>query len=255
MSQSDNAILAEETRLAANAWGFFDHIHCISLATRPDRRASRRRRIFRVGLENRVQFFQVDKHPTNSEQGIFESHMNCLRAALAAGAEHILILQDDIHFHGFSPRLLGRASRFLRQNPDWDLFFLGCWVKSSRKTSSPSVLRVRYQCAAHAYAVNRGFAQQLVQIPWQGLAFDDLLRSLKNRNVYAAYPSFAFQRDIASDNDKMIAVNRFRWFGGNHAKMERIQPPPSRRPDRRSHRRASNSAPDSAFVRQVVLMA
>jgi GR25 family glycosyltransferase involved in LPS biosynthesis len=215
MSQSQNAILDRTTRAAEKAWGFFDRVCCISLGSRPDRRRSALAEFERVGLAKRVQFVPVDKHPTDSEQGIFESHMACLRAALAAGMQHILVFEDDIQFHGFSHRNLSRAARFLRQNPQWDLFFLGCWVKSSRKTRCPSVVHVRYLCAAHAYAINRAFAERLVQMPWRGVAFDDLLRSMKDLKVYAAYPAFAFQHDVASDNDKMSAIHRFRRFVGN----------------------------------------
>jgi len=89
-------------------------------------------------------------------------------APLGRRMQHILVFEDDIQFHGFSHRNLSRAARFLRQNPQWDLFFLGCWVKSSRKTRCPSVVHVRYLCAAHAYAINRAFAERLVQMPWRG---------------------------------------------------------------------------------------
>jgi len=38
---------------------------------------------------------------------------------------------------------------------------------------------------------------------------------MKDLKVYAAYPAFAFQHDVASDNDKMSAIHRFRRFVGN----------------------------------------
>ncbi len=69
----------------AAAWGSFDQIYCISLSQRVDRRENAQREFARIGLGDRVQFIIVDSHPTDSEQGIFESHMACLRAGLAAG--------------------------------------------------------------------------------------------------------------------------------------------------------------------------
>jgi GR25 family glycosyltransferase involved in LPS biosynthesis len=128
------------------AWGAFDRVYCISLKDRTDRREAAKREFARVGLLDRVEFVIVDRHPTDSEQGIFESHMSCVRAGLAAGAQRILIFEDDVVFRRFSPTVLARAVDFMKSNGDWGLFSLGCFVNSSKKTSFRSVLRMRYRC-------------------------------------------------------------------------------------------------------------
>jgi len=201
----------------ARHWRALDRIYCISLSNRPDRIQHARLQFQRVGLANLVEFVVVDKHPTNSELGIFQSHMGCLRAGLDAGAQQIAIFEDDILFKRFSPDRLKRALRFMESGEDWQLLFFGCFVNSSRKTDYRSVVKVTFRCCAHGYVINRPFAEQVVAMPWQNVPYDDMIRSLKPRNVYAVYPAFAYQSNSATDNDNRLGVDRARRiFGGLH---------------------------------------
>jgi len=201
--------------LLSDPWQAFDRIYCISLAQRPDRFQSARSQFQRLGLADRVEFVIVDKHPTDSERGIFESHLACLRAGLAAHANRIVIFEDDILISRFSPQRLAHAAHFMDVNRDWRLFFFGCFVNSSRKTLFPSVVKVSYRCTAHGYVVSREFAQKLVNLPWQGIPYDDLLRATAGDGVYAIYPAFAFQNASSTDNDNLRRVDRVRRiFGG-----------------------------------------
>ena len=68
-------------------WDFFDAVYCISLAGRPDRRKTAGRQFKTVGLLDRVEFVIAQKHLTDNEQGIYESHMTCIEKGLAAGAD------------------------------------------------------------------------------------------------------------------------------------------------------------------------
>ena len=215
ISYAGSLMEKDSQRVGDDPWDGFDKIYCISLAQRPDRFQSARSQFRRIGLADRVEFVIVDKHPTDSERGIYESHLACLRAGLAAGAEKIVVFEDDILFSRFCPRRLRHAAAFLDSNPDWRLFFFGCFVNSSRKTSFPSVVKVSYRCTAHGYVVSRQFAQRLVNIPWQGIPYDDLLRSTAGDGVYAIYPAFAFQSASSTDNDNLRSVDRVRRiFGG-----------------------------------------
>jgi len=134
--------------------------------------------------------------------------MRCLREGLAASARTIVIFEDDIQFGNFSFEALDDAVRFLESEVEWDIFFFGCFVKACRSTGFRSVCKIRYQCAAHAYAVSRRFAETLSKIPWQGIAFDDVIRSLSSPHLYAVYPSFAFQNGSSSDNHNMAWASR-----------------------------------------------
>lgn len=201
-------------------WRFFDRIYCISLADRPDRAAEARRQFQRVGLIDHVEFVLVHKHPTHSEQGIFESHQLCLQRGLDAGARTILIFEDDILFDRFNPKTLNQFTRFLRENQAWQMTCLGCFVSASQPTGYPSVRKIRYKCTTHAMAVRRAFAERLAGLHWVGRAYDDVIRDLAEEQTFAVYPSFAFQSDSSTSNDKLRRLDRVRrLFGG----LQRLQ--------------------------------
>jgi GR25 family glycosyltransferase involved in LPS biosynthesis len=206
--------------LASDSWSFFDSIYCISLKDRPDRRAQAAAQFAHVGLTGRVRFLCVDRHATDAEQGIYESHMACIRKGLAEGALRILVFEDDVIFEHFSSARLDAALSFLRQEPDWNIFFLGCLASKSWATQSPAVRKVDYRCLAHAYALNRPFAEQLVRKPWSGIPFDCMLRH--NDGLFACYPSFAFQSDAPSDNLRHRKLDQFRRLCGGLRRIQKV---------------------------------
>nr|MBF0221428.1 glycosyltransferase family 25 protein [Desulfobulbaceae bacterium] len=195
-----------------DSWSFFDKIYCISIDDRTDRRVEAKRQFASVGLLGRVEFVVVKKHAASPEQGCYQSHIACLQSALAAGAEHILIFEDDIIFKGFKDSTLQEVSCFLRENPNWNILFLGGIVRRSSKTTSKSVVKITYQCLSHAYAITRQFAERVVAKPWQGVPYDAFLAQL-NQNFYAVYPSFSFQSNSPTDNKFFIDTLR-RLLGG-----------------------------------------
>lgn len=196
-----------------DCWEFFDRIFCISLDERTDRREEAKIQFSRVGLLERVEFALVKKHPRDCEQGIYESHMTCIRNALQADARNILIFEDDILFERFSRSTLKHCVDFLSTVPDWNLLFLGCLVRSSKRTANANVLEVRYRSLAHAYAVSRKFAEVLIEKPWQGSAFDKMLSTFE-QGCYAVYPSIAFQSNSSTDNIKNLRLDKFRRLWG-----------------------------------------
>ena len=200
------------------AWDFFDAVYCISVRNRQDRRATARKAFAEVGVLPRVEFILVDKHPDNPEQGIYESHLLCMKKALAAGARTILLFEDDILFHNFSSVKLTQCCSSLARQPQWNALFLGCMVNGIRRTANPCLGRIRYQCLTHAYAVTADFARHLVTVRWQGIPYDGLLKN-ENSFFFALLPMPAFQNNSPTDN-KTVQIDRFRrLFGG----LERLQ--------------------------------
>ena len=194
-------------------WSFFDKIYCISIDTRIDRRTEAKKQFAAAGLLQRVEFVLVSKHPTDRERGIYQSHLSCLKKGLQAGAEHILIFEDDVLLKNFPPQRLLDATAFLRNSPDWQGFFLGAITGKVDKTAEPAVSAIRYRCLAHAYALNRPFAEHISKLPWQNIPFDELLRR-EGRKFYALSPMIAFQGGASSDN-QTVALDRIRRiFGG-----------------------------------------
>jgi len=195
-------------------WEYFDKIYCISLTERTDRREEANAQFAGVGLSNSVEFVVVDKHPVDCEQGIYESHLLCMKKGLEAGAGTILIFEDDIYFSRFNPETLGEAIDFISTAPNWNILFLGCMVKRSQMTPNRSVRKIRFRSLCHAYVVNAAFAKRLVTIPCQKVPFDDMLRDLEDDALYAVCPAFAFQSDSRSDNQRYLPLDRFRRLCG-----------------------------------------
>ena len=203
----------------ANVWDFFDRLYCISLQEREDRRKSALKEFSKVGLIDRVEFVLGECHPYDMEQGVYESHMVCLREGLEAGAKNIVIFEDDVEFDRFDPERLRCCTEFLRQHPEWKVLLLGALIRSSRETDNPFIQKVRYQSLTHAYVLNRHYAETLAYEPWQGIVNDTLFRPLTD-DVYAIYPMCAFQKKLTSDNDKYPTLVLIRSLLGG---LKRIQ--------------------------------
>ena len=204
----------------ATGWDFFDRIYCISLEERTDRRQAAAASFVKVGLTGKVEFVLVKPHPLNIEQGMYESHMTCLRKGLESGAESIVVFEDDVIFDRFDAKHFNQCVKFLQENHNWKVLLLGALTRSSRKTTNPFIQKVGYQSLAHAYALNRPYAATLAYKPWQGIVIDTIFRPLAD-DIYAVYPMFAFQNDFTSDNDKKYkGLELFRRLCGG---LERIQ--------------------------------
>jgi len=201
-----------------NCWDFFDRIYCISLEEREDRRNAAMASFSKVGLAGKVEYFIAKRHPFNIEQGMYESHTSCLRRGLEAGAERIVVFEDDIIFDRFDAERFNQSTQFLVEHPDWKVLLLGALIRSSRKTTNPFIQKVGYQSLAHAYALNRKYAETVAYQPWEGIIIDTIFRPLTD-HIYAVYPMIAFQRDFASDN-KYHGLEHFRRLCGG---LERIQ--------------------------------
>ena len=203
-------------------WEYFDKIYCISLYERVDRREQAKAQFRTVGLSNRVEFVVVKKHPFDCEQGIYESHILCMEKAIRANADTIVVFEDDIIFDRFSPHTLENCIDFLRTNTDFRIMFFGCMVKKSRKTDNRSVLKIKFRSLAHAYVLTGEFAKTIVKIPWQKIPFDDMLRGITGTEMYTVYPSFAFQSNSRSDNNRYLTLDRFRRLCGGLRRIQKM---------------------------------
>jgi hypothetical protein len=203
----------------SHVWDFFDRLYCISLREREDRRQSALYEFSKVGLANRVEFIIVERVSNDFEREVYESHMLCLQKGLKAGANNIVIFEDDVEFDRFNPESLGKCTAFLKQHPAWKVFLLGALIRSSARTTESFVQKVRYQSLTHAYVVNRHYAETIAYVPWSGIVNDTLFRPLTD-DVYAIYPMCAFQKNFTSDNYKYPKLVLIRNFLGG---LKRIQ--------------------------------
>lgn len=203
-------------------WDFFDKVYCISLNERPDRQKDAAAQFTKAGLAHKAEFMLVDKHPVDCEQGIYESHMLCIKKGIEANAENILIFEDDITFGNISPKIMEDSINFMKSDSDWKILFLGAMVKTSRKTIYPSIRKIKYRSLSHAYVVNRKFAKKLVQKYWNKVPYDDMLRDLNSQNMYIICPSFAFQSNSRSDNERYLPLDRFRRICGGLQRLQKM---------------------------------
>jgi GR25 family glycosyltransferase involved in LPS biosynthesis len=194
-------------------WDFCDRIYCISLEHRTDRRQMSEIEFGKVGLLDRVEYVRVQAHASNSEKGIYESHLGCIRKGLASNAQRIAIFEDDIIFDGFDPNRIIEGMRFVNGLNQWDMLFLGCLVSRSRPTASWVVRQVRYRSLTHAYVLNRPFAEKLAKIQWSGKPIDVIFQN-SVQGAYAFYPSVAFQSNASSDNWRLMGLDRVRRLCG-----------------------------------------
>jgi GR25 family glycosyltransferase involved in LPS biosynthesis len=195
-------------------WNYFDRVYCISLADRTDRREQCQSEFQSVGLGERVEYVLVHRDTEDCERSIYNSHLSCIAQGLSTDADNILIFEDDVIFRGFNSEQLSECIDFLQEHTHWKAFFFGCMVRRSCKTSHPAVQAISYRNAAHAYAVNKPFAKEILAKPYRGVPYDTML-SRFNDGFYAAYPTFAFQSDSPSDNTRHKTLDRFRrWCGG-----------------------------------------
>ena len=202
-----------KAEVTAKYWDYFDKFYCISLDERVDRRVEAKRQFGKVGLLEKVEFVIVKKHPHIIEQGIFESHLTCLEKGLQAGADTIVVFEDDILFERFRPADLKNCIDFLSTEHHWNALFFGCLVSASKKTQYRSVRKIKYRCLTHAYVFSRTFSESLVKKSWREIPYDDWLCSL-NDEFYAIFPSFAFQSNSRSDNLRFLSLDKFRRLCG-----------------------------------------
>jgi hypothetical protein len=220
--QSIQSRASSACALKPQGWDFIDKIYCISLDHRADRQRQAADQFARVGLSNRVEFKIGIKHPTNAERGNFIAQMECLRAGVNAGANTICIFEDDIVFERFSPQELNRAVEFMRSDRDWNIFFLGCFVRSARRTRCPSVVHIRFRSLTHAYIIQREFARKLLEIPWPGRCLDDLICAMNDPAMYAMHPMIAFQSNSPTDNDRQMYLDRYRRVLGGLRPLQKL---------------------------------
>lgn len=109
----------------------FDHVYVINLPERSDRRAESARQFRSIGLSfdhPAITLFPAARpehkgaFPSVGTRGCFLSHMGVHEAALAAGHDRYLIMEDDADFApGFPARMAALAPEIA--TCDWGLFY------------------------------------------------------------------------------------------------------------------------------------
>jgi hypothetical protein len=187
---------------SSDPFRFFDLIYCINLDARPDRWQEVIREFSAVGIADRVERFPAITH-AEPREGCRSSHVECVRRAEAAGAETVLIFEDDVIFRGLTKERLARLLACLHTIPDWELFYLGGTVLANPERHG-ELMKVP-MAGTHAYAIHR---RAFAKIGECTLPYDIWLAN--HLRSYCADPIVAWQRDGFSDLEgKWCAPLRF----------------------------------------------
>lgn len=194
----------------ANAWSFIDAAYCISLQEREDRARTVMTEMHRVGLCRKVRFYRPRRHDGHPWVGIWYSHRDVARHALAEGATNALILEDDVRFSRFvGPRRIRAVARAFRRLPtDWRVFYLGHWPLRARFVRRDTIATT--SACTHAYVAGRPMLTWLSESTPQRVSLSHRWASVVGRGLdaafaqlpgtYAYFPMLAVQSTSPSDH-------------------------------------------------------
>ena len=107
-----------------NIYDFFGDIVCITLKETQERKKHVEKLYKQYNIPGR--FFVTQKHPLGGLYGCFDSHINVIKEAYDNNIEYLLIFEDDFKpTSQYNEKLLSKAIEFMKNNDDWEVFFLG----------------------------------------------------------------------------------------------------------------------------------
>ncbi len=185
----------------------------INLGRRSERRAETEWRLLKAGI-TAERFPAVDARFVRKTRG-YESagryalaltQRLAIRKAMLAGAESVLILEDDVVFH---PEILERIAE-LELPDDWGIFYLGCAHHKRPWPAAAGIVRTPYALDTHAFAVRAPYYRRVIsaldaskpqnRLKTHARASDWYLADLHGEiPTYACYPNLAWQAVVTSD--------------------------------------------------------
>lgn len=183
----------------------------INLGRRQDRRVETEWQLLLAGI-SAERFPAVDARAVKRAHGYASAgryalaltQRLALRRAIHAGAEAVLILEDDVIFHAdFLERLEG-----IEVPDDWGILYLGCAHQKRPPPAGSGLVRTDYALDTHAFAVRAPYYREVMaalnvragQVASHPLASDWFLADLHVRiPTYACYPNLAWQAVAQSD--------------------------------------------------------
>ena len=198
-------------------WSFFDGIFCINLLSRDDKYEKVKVVFDQYNIP--VTFHRVEKHPISGLHGCYQSHIDIITNAKHQGMKNILIFEDDVVASPYlTPHHLSEAIKFMADDEEWELFYLGSHpeIRTTKSSKvSPNILHFHSLCT-HAYALSERGINTYAETPFMGLAIDTLYKY--SHNSYGYYPTLFYQggdgSDIGKDypGTKYLKQYWFRWM-------------------------------------------
>jgi len=191
-------------------WSYFDKIYCINLIERKDRYELSQKVFQKYNIP--VTYFRVNRHK-NGDEGCFNSHVSICKDAVKNNFSRIIIFEDDIvDTDEMSSKNIRHITRVLKNLPNWDIFYLGCFPDIRHDTFGTryrDVYSVRAY-GAHAYIINFFYIRKIAGLKWENRSYDSYLTDKYN---YCYLPRLFDQRAISSDIPRGINfVNSFPYI-------------------------------------------
>ena len=124
-------------------YDFFDDVVCINLDISEDRR-HHAQDIF-DHLQIPARFFTVTKHKNGGMYGCFDSHIQIIKDAYKRNLNNILVFEDDfLPTDSYSHENLSNVIHFMKDNNDWDIFYLGYSVLKDDHNGMSTIINSRY---------------------------------------------------------------------------------------------------------------
>jgi len=188
---------------------FFDRVVVINLDRRQDRLKELKKQTKSLGIDF-VRYSAVDAKALGISNiaACATSHRFVLEDAKAAGAQRLLILEDDAEFgHSFTANFSELVSK-LPEN--WQMFYLGSNTFLPVDIGIEGLRKTDGSLTTHAYGVKAELYDTLIQAASDDRWPVDLTYSkvLPKVRAYAAWPSLIGQRASYSDIE-----NRFVDYG------------------------------------------
>jgi hypothetical protein len=199
-------------------------IFVINLKHRTDRRLAMREQLSRVGWS--AEFFPAIRpqepagFPSIGARGCFLSHLSVLKKAEHAGAQHVVILEDDLNF-GLAFADHWRSAMSALTAHEWSIFYPGHAMKNLPAGLSRVAPETGIQCT-HFMVISgpalpkliAGLETILSRPPGHPLGgpmhLDGAYSTLRAQNhtlvTYAYFPALGYQRSSRTD------VGVAKWF-------------------------------------------
>jgi hypothetical protein len=156
-------------------------VHLVTLKTRPDRRAlfdawAQRTDAPWSALLRDIQPFVAERHTRGGEYGCWDSHMQCMRSAIAQGSVAAVVFEDDatptraaLH-RGTWDTAMRQVESLIKSGVKWDLVALGglplAWSHLPTRVSR-HLLQTPF-AETHAYVASAAFMRRMVAMPFAG---------------------------------------------------------------------------------------
>lgn len=191
-----------------------DSVHCISLASREDRRKLFTDNIAAL-IENDVFFHIVDKN-SDPKRGCYESHQQLAQFALDNGLSSILIFEDDVMPYEIKALRVRWINRFLRTRK-FEALHLGYSMGRTWLTWFPFIARGRV-VALHAYVLSREGCKILAETPYDGTPVDVMFKHRIKQHCVFPMMFRQYAASVTSSDLEQVVCNEDAWWERNWQK-------------------------------------